>query len=153
MWKEDRVILKEHVKIPLNTIANKEAYNDFVERIVLNGLSKKLREMHSKVLFLSKDKIIEYYGTKQDGLIVPFSELLFSCDPNVVGDKLCALMRLFSKDKRVHVLWGVNNDDKAVIEAEYVLFNKELLNVSRSDIETISKYGFIPLILEKSFST
>jgi len=153
MWKEDRVVLREHVRIPLNTIANKEAYNDFVERIVLNALSKKLREIHSKVLFLSKDKIIEYYGTKQDGLIVPFSELLFSCDPNVVGDKLCALMRLFSKDKRVHVLWGVNNDGKAVIEAEYVLFNKELLNMSKSDVETISKYGFIPLILEKSFST
>lgn len=147
-WGGRSLFLNDCIHVPLDTIANKEAYNDFLERVVLSRLIKELERVHDKVVVLSKDKVIEYYGNRYDGYVVPFSELLFSCDSRIMGPRLCALMRLYSKDKRVHVLWGVRRSKKAVIEAEYVLFEENIASV-KEDIESIRELGFIPLVLQK----
>ncbi len=153
VWGNNHLILRETVKVPLNTIANKEAYNDFLEKIILERLVKELEKTHDKVLVLTKDKVIEYYGKRHDGVIVPFSELLFSCDPNLMGHKLCALMRLYSLDKRVHILWGLEGDNSPKIAKEYVLFDEHIILGSEDKINAIRRLGFTPLVIKKKFGT
>lgn len=100
---------------------------------------------------IPKEKIIETYGERNDGMVIPFSEYLFSCDEKLYGRKLCALMKLFSIDKRVHVFWGINCDSNGkTIEREYVFFAKPLLEkLGNEALSRLIKEGFTPIIFEK----
>ncbi|RLE95595.1 MAG: hypothetical protein DRJ55_01535 [Thermoprotei archaeon] len=153
IFGENKALLNETVNIPLKTLANKEAYNDFVEKIILDKLSQKLQSRYEKILILSKDKVVEFYGNKNDGIIVPFSELLFSCNPKIYGEKLCTLMRLFSKDKRVHVLWGIRDKGTLTIESEYVLISRDLIHSATRDVGEAVRKGFSLLVLEKQLGS
>ena len=100
-----------------------------------------------------KEKIIETYGEKSDGILVPFSEYLFSCNEKLYGEKLCALMKLYSVDKRVHVFWGISNTSSGKrIDREYVFFTKKILDkIGEDALDKLLDKGFTPLVFERFY--
>ena len=141
------------VEIPVQTIKDSEILHDFVDMVLAKELRKILRKYHCIVMKIPKEKIIETYGKKNDCMVIPFSEYLFSCDEKLYGEKLCALMQLYSVDKRVHVFWGINHDENGKkIEREYVFFAKKLLEkIDNKALDKLIKEGFTPLVFEKTY--
>ena len=93
---------------------------------------------------LPKDKVLEYYRSQRSSPLTPFSEYLFACSNADDGERLCALMKVFSRDKRAHVLWKINAEGARV--AEYVLFSREALSASPELPQELSRVGFTPLV-------
>ncbi|RLE78247.1 MAG: hypothetical protein DRJ44_00010 [Thermoprotei archaeon] len=142
-----------NVEIPIQTIKDNVVLHDFVDIILWKTTWKILQKYHVIVVKIPKEKIIETYGKRNDGIVIPFSEYLFSCDGKLYGEKLCALMKLYSLDKRVHVFWGIDNsNNERKIEREYVFFAKKLLEkIDDEAIDRLIKEGFTPLVFEKIF--
>jgi len=144
MAEQNEVLLDDEFHIPTTTLKDEEAYADFVDYLLIKRLREIVEREGDKLLLLPKDKIIEYYSTRT-GEVVPFSEYLFACDSDKVGERVCTLMKLYMLDKRTHVLWRLSGDASSVsITREYVLVNKRVLGDS-SVVEKLLNQGFIPL--------
>lgn len=146
---EDLALLT--MRIPIQTIKDSTVLHDFMDMILVKKIGEILQKYHQVVVKIPKEKIIETYGEKNDGMVIPFSEYLFSCDEKLYGEKLCALMKLYSVDKRVHVFWGIgHNNNRKMIEREYVFFAKKLLEkLDNKALDNLIKEGFTPVIFEK----
>lgn len=145
-----REILSNELEIPLETIKDREVLAEFLEIVLVRELRKSLSRFHEKVFEVPKEKIIEVYGEGREYALIPFSEYLFSCDEALCGKRLCTLMRLYSLDKRVHVVWGLGGGSKTWrVEREYVLFSRDLLAEAGSDVlSALLREGFAPLVFE-----
>ncbi|MCD6458274.1 MAG: metallophosphoesterase family protein [Thermoproteales archaeon] len=141
------------VKIPVKTIKDNEVLHDFIDIVITKELKKLLHTHHHIVVKVPKEKIIETYGEKSDGILVPFSEYLFSCNEKLYGEKLCALMKLYSVDKRVHVFWGISNTSSGKrIDREYVFFTKKILDkIGEDALDKLLDKGFTPLVFERFY--
>ncbi len=153
-----RTLLRKILKIPIKSIKDKTALEDFLDLIILREVSDELRRKHKYVISLPKDRVINFYGKRQNGLIIPFSEYLFSRRREILGDRLLALMEVFSLDKRVHVLWGVDElllgtGKVLVISGEYVLFNARLIECNSSLTSILLAQGFRPLVYTLEVTT
>jgi len=145
---DTKMILSDKIKIPISTIKNKECLEDFLDLVIRRITIKKLRSNNDKVLLLPKDKVIDFYRVEhEDGVIVPFSEYLFSCREDSVGKRLCALMKLFSLEKKVYVIWTMKklSNNRHLIQNEYVLFNHKLIVKRKDLLSTLLKNGFSPM--------
>lgn len=143
-----KTILSDKIKIPISTIKDKDCLEDFLDLVIRRIAIKKLRSNNDKVLLLPKDKVIDFYRTDhEDGVIIPFSEYLFSCREDSAGKRLCALMKLFSLEKKVYVIWTMKklNNNKHLIQNEYVLFNYKLLTKRKDLLSALTKNRFNPL--------
>ena len=139
-------VMRESVYIPLYTLKDGEAYEDFVSYILTQKLKKALAGEGVKVLPLSKGEVIEYYS-KDSSNAHAFSEFLFSCKEEKVGKRVCALMRVFYLDKRARVLWRIRVADRAVVEREVLLAHASVLK-HRDLVEELERAGFQLLVYE-----
>lgn len=138
------VLLQRDLQIPVQTIGDKTAFEDFLDLMIVRSAKSFLQIDGSRVIEIPKDKVLEYYKSGKSSPLVPFSEYLFACNSAEGGERLCTLMKVFSSDKRAHVLWKVQDagGEKVI---EYILFSGEVL---RSDPElprALLQAGFIPL--------
>lgn len=142
-------VLKEEFFIPISTLKDEEAFEDLIEYLIFNKLKDMLLKDGSKVLALSKDKVIEYYS-EVHGSPRAFSEYLFACKEEQVGKRICALMKLFHADKRTRVLWKIRSIGQTIVEREIVLAREDTIRSSNL-LEELRGNGFDVLIyrLEK----
>jgi len=137
-------LLHEVFHVPISTLKDEEAYADFIDYMMLKRLREVVEGLGDKLVTLPKDRVIEYYSEEPEELI-PFSEYLFACDSSKVGEKICALMRLYMLDKRAHVLWRLSrNGDSTLISKEYVLASEEAL-CHEQLVRDLIRQGFTPL--------
>ena len=136
-------ISAREIRLPVQTIGDRAALEDFLDILVLRSAKDLLRVDGAKVIELPKDKVLEYYRSQQSSPLTPFSEYLFACSDAEDGERLCAIMKVFSRDKRAHVLWKISLDGAKV--AEYVLFNEEVLRANPSLPQELTRTGFVPL--------
>lgn len=151
----------EELSIPVSTIKDKLALEDFLDILMLKHFVKFLKNRHQKVLVLPKGKVIEFYTAMGDEEIVPFSEYLFSCEDSKMGSRLCVLMRLYSLNKRVYVIWGFDQAEglgygkvgggKLVLSKEYVLFDRRLAMKNENVVPELISRGFTPLLYSRTF--
>jgi len=141
------------VKVPIHTLKDYLALEDFLDILMIKLIVNELEKKYDKILIMPKDKLIEFYGKSQKGIIIPFSEYLFSCNEEIMGRRLCTLMKLFSLSKHVYVIWGFKNnvDEKYVLKDEYVLFSEKILNSTKEIESILHKNNFIPLLYKREF--
>jgi hypothetical protein len=140
------VLVSSELSIPSATISDKAAYEDFLELMVLRKVKSYLQSDGFRVLDISKEKVLEFYKTGDAGSLTPFSEYLFACKASESGERLCALMKVFSADKRAHVLWKVlRGQDGSTSMREYVVFDGRVLEEHPHLAENLLRLGFIPL--------
>jgi len=136
-------LVSDDFYIPVHTLRDEDSYNDFVDYLIIKKLKEVAARDGGKLLPLTKDEVVEFYSEGSEGHL-SFSEYLFSCKEEVVGKRVCLLMRLYALDKRVKVLWKVKRGEHALVEAEYVLVREGLLNGKL--LEELLSSGFAPLI-------
>jgi Icc-related predicted phosphoesterase len=134
---------RDNFYIPVHTLRDEDSYNDFVDYLIVKKLKELMAKEGSKLLQLSKDKVIEFYSENFDD-ILSFSEYLFSCNEEKMGKKICLLMKLYVLDKRVKVLWKIKQLERMLVEAEYVLMREALLNGRL--LNELRSHGFQPLV-------
>ncbi len=140
-----KVVLTETFYIPVSTLRNEESYEDFIEYILLRRLKEVMEQGGGKVIVLPKDRVTEYYSEGSGGLVA-FSEYLFACKSEKVGERVCSLMKMYALDKKAQVMWVIKKEGgRAYIEKEIVLLNEKLLN-SESLLEELITHGFQPLV-------
>lgn len=140
------VLLRLELNIPSSTISDKAAYEDFLELLVLKKVKSFLQSDGFKVLDVSKEKVLEFYRAGNVEALTPFSEYLFACKASESGERLCTLMKVFSADKRAHVLWKVlRSQDGSPSMREYVLFDGKVLAEKPHLAEELARLGFTPL--------
>jgi hypothetical protein len=145
-------VFRDNFYIPVHTLRDEDSYNDFVDYLIVKKLKELMAKEGSKLLQLSKDKVIEFYS-ENFGDILSFSEYLFSCNEEKMGKKICLLMKLYVLDKRVKVLWKIKQLERMLVEAEYVLMREALLNGKL--LNELRSHGFQPLVftVEKAHET
>lgn len=138
------LLFQKNLYIPVETIGDKTAFEDFLDLVILRSAKNLLQADGARVIEMPKDKVLEYYRTGRSSPLVPFSEYLFACNSAEGGERLCALMKVFSLDKRAHVLWKVleNNNERV---AEYVLFSEDALRSAPDLPRILMNTGFVPL--------
>ena len=136
-------LVNDNFYVPVHTLRDEDSYNDFVDYLIIKKLKEVVAKGGGKLLPLTKEEVAELYSEGYEGRL-PFSEYLFSCKEEVVGEKVCLLMKLYALDKRVKVLWRVKHGERALVEAEYVLVKEGL--VDGEFLEELREHGFTPLI-------
>jgi len=134
----------QRVKIPLYTIKDYATYDEFLDAVVLREVKNMLSGSNSKVFELPKDKVLEYYNSANSRRMTPFSEYLFACNEKNSGKQLCLIMRVFSADKRAHVLWKVSEEPgtgRKLLE-QYILFRSEPAQALNFLVQQLAESGF-----------
>ncbi len=148
-----KIFLRKILQIPIHTLKDQTSYEDFIDEIIVRETKTVLSLNHIKVIELSKDKIIEFYGNKNQEMLVPFSEYLFSCNEEIAGRRLCALMKLLSLDKRVHLFWGLQPlkglDGNYELKEEYVVLNENIICSNPRIPIMLRSVGFRPIVYSK----
>ncbi|MEM1509422.1 MAG: metallophosphoesterase [Thermofilaceae archaeon] len=141
----NKEMLNETFYVPVSTLRNEESYEDFVEYILLRRLKEVIEQDGRKVVVLPKDRVAEYYSEGASSLVA-FSEYLFACKSEKVGEKVCSLMKMYALDKKAQVMWVIKKDGgRAYIEKEIVFVNDKLLS-SKGLLEELIYHGFQPLV-------
>jgi Icc-related predicted phosphoesterase len=134
----------QRVKIPLYTIKDYATYDEFLDAVVLREVKNMLSGSNSKVFELPKDKVLEYYNSANSRRMTPFSEYLFACNEKNSGKQLCLIMRVFSADKRAHVLWKVSEEPETgrKLLEQYILFRSEPAQALNFLVQQLAESGF-----------
>ncbi|MEM4666547.1 MAG: metallophosphoesterase family protein [Thermofilum sp.] len=138
------LLLQKDLYIPVHTIGDKAAFEDFLDLMILRNVKNLLQADGARVMEIPKDKVLEYYRAGRGGSLTPFSEYLFACNPAEGGERLCALMKVFSSDKRAHVLWKVREGSSMTVD-EYILFSEDALLANPELPQILLRAGFTPL--------
>lgn len=140
---EGKWFFRDNFYIPVHTLRDEDSYNDFIDYLIIKRLKEVMAKDGSKLLLLTKDKVIEFYS-ENFGNAFSFSEYLFSCNEEKMGKKICLLMKLYVLDKRVKVLWRIKPVERMLVEAEYVLAREALMNGEL--LSELHNHGFQPLL-------
>ena len=151
------LLFSGELEIPVETLADEDAYMDFVDAVIREAVVRELLKIYDKVLILPKDKVIEFYGNNNDDLIIPFSEYLFSRDVKVMGRRLHTVMRLYALDKRVHVIWAFRREGyeryARRLAGEFVLFSDRILSQDGERLlRMLHEGGFRPLVFRMVYA-
>ncbi|MEM4501639.1 MAG: metallophosphoesterase family protein [Thermofilaceae archaeon] len=142
-------IVKEEFFIPISTLRDDEAFEDMIGYLVVRKLKELFSRDGYRILTLSKDKVVEYYSN-DTGETSSFSEFLFSCSEEKMGHRICALMKLYRRDRRAKVIWKIKQEGKTIIEEEILLARGEVLH-DLDLLKSLESIGFSLLVysLEK----
>jgi len=147
---EDRIMYRKQLHIPYKTLKDQLSYEDFIDRIVSREAKRFVVADRFRALELSKDKIIEFYDMGEERELTPFSEYLFACDERISGRRLCVLMKAFSMDKRVHVIWRIRDSDAALgnyeVLNEYVFIKEKVIRGKDGLLHALRNVGFTPVV-------
>jgi Icc-related predicted phosphoesterase len=137
-------VASPQVKIPFHTLKDYSTYEEFLDALVLREARNMLSSDNSRVVEVPKDKVLEFYNQVNNKRMTPFSEYLFACNDKVSGKQLCLVMRVFSADKRAHVLWKIKEDSetgKRTLE-QYILFKNEPAQALNFLVSQLAESGF-----------
>ncbi|UNQ72833.1 metallophosphoesterase family protein [Infirmifilum sp. NZ] len=138
------LVERREVKIPFYTLKDNLTLEDFLDIIVTRVFKDVFSSGGSKILEVPKDRVIEFYGSRRNEALTPFSEYLFSCNDAAGSHRLCLIMKIFSVDKKAHVFWEITSGeaDSMKISAEYVLFKEGALNLDSQLVKKLVSSGF-----------
>ncbi|RLE60731.1 MAG: hypothetical protein DRJ35_02425 [Thermoprotei archaeon] len=147
---DGRIVYRKIVTIPYTTLKDQMAYDDFVDMIISREAKKFVKSDKFRAIELTKDKIIEFYDMSEGRQMTPFSEYLFACDERQSGRRLCVLMKAFSADKRVHVMWRIRDSDSSLgnyeILNEYVFLRENIVKNNHGMLNALRNVGFTPIV-------
>ncbi len=145
-----RIVYRRTVSVPYFTLKDQNSYEDFIDKIVSKEAKRFVKSDKFRAIELSKDKIIEFYDMSESRQMIPFSEYLFACDERRSGRRLCVLMKAFSVDKRVHVMWRIRDSDSSLgnyeILNEYVFLREKIAGDNLPVLNSLKSVGFTPIV-------
>ena len=147
---DDRIVYRTRLQVPYKTLKDQLSYEDFLDKLISREAKRFVVADRYRALELSKDKIIEFYNMSDQRELTPFSEYLFACDERLSGRRLCVLMKAFSMDKRVHVIWRIRDSDTALgnyeVLNEYVFIKERVIRGRDGLLHALRNVGFTPIV-------